>query len=201
MPLIHKLGNIDGIELSGEKDERIIRDNKWVEGLNRGDKDSFESIYKRYYTPLYNFLFRYTRSEEMIEDIIQEVFYNVWQNREKLEPRGTLKAYLFTAVRNQAFKKIESEKKYGSNDKELSDFEEINCVPPDGSCEFKELKKAYHEAVQKLPEKRRNIYLMHRQDNLTYNEIAEVLHISIKTVETQMSRSLKFLSIYLCKYR
>jgi len=201
MPLIHKLRNIDGIELSGDRDERIIRDNKWVRGLNRSDKDSFEEIYKRYYAPLYNFLFRYTRSEELIEDIIQEVFYNVWQNREKLEPRGTLKAYLFTAVRNQAFKKIESENKYSNNNVEFSDFEEINCVPPDGSYEFKELKKAYQEAVQKLPEKRRNIYLMHREDNLTYNEIAEVLRISVKTVETQMSRSLKFLSIYLCKYR
>ena len=201
MPLIHKLGNIDGIELSGEKDERIIRDNKWVEGLNRGDKDSFEAIYKRYYAPLNNFLFRYTRSEELIEDIIQEVFYNVWQNRKKLVPRGTLKAYLFTAVRNQAFKKIETENKYTNKEIELSDFEEIYSVPPDGSCEFNELKKAYQEAVQKLPEKRRNIYLMHREDNLTYNEIADVLRISVKTVETQMSRSLKFLSIYLCKYR
>ncbi len=201
MPLIHKLRNIDGIELSGDRDERIIRDNKWVRGLNRGDKKCFEKIYKCYYTQLYNFLFRYTRSEELIEDIIQDVFYNVWQNRKKMEPRGTLKAYLFTAVRNQAFKKIESEKKFDNNEIELSGFEEINCVPPDGSYEFKELKKAYQEAVQKLPEKRRNIYLMHREDNLTYGEIADILSISIKTVETQMSRSLKFLAIYLGKYR
>lgn len=201
MPLIRKLGNIDGIELSGDRDERIIRDNKWVRGINRGDKKSFEAIYKCYYTQLHNFLFRYTQSEDLIEDVIQDVFYKVWQNRKKLEPRGTLKSYLFTAVRNQAFKKIESEKKYVGNNKEFSDFEEINCVPPDGTYEFKELKKAYQEAVKKLPEKRRNIYLMHREDNLTYNEIADVLRISVKTVETQMSRSLKFLSIYLCKFR
>jgi len=199
--IIHNLRSLEGIKLSGDKDERIIRDNKWVRKINDGDKSAFEAIYKCYYPQLYNFLYRYTNSEELIEDVIQDVFYNVWQNRENLEPRGTLKAYLFTAVRNQTFKKLNIEKKFDNNQNEFGDLEESGRVTPESSYQLNELKIAYQEAVQKLPEKRRNIYLMHRQDNLTYAEIADILRISIKTVETQMSRSLKFLAIYLDKFR
>lgn len=201
MSLINKLKSIDGIELSGDKDERIIRDNKWVKRINGGDKQAFEAIYKCYYSQLYYFLHRYTDSEVLIEDIIQDVFYKVWQNRENLEPRGTLKAYMFTAVRNQVFKKLNAEKKFDGNQTEFNDVMETGNLTPECSIQFNELKKAYQEAVQKLPEKRRNIFLMHRQDNLTYSEIAAILRISIKTVETQMSRSLKFLIICLDKYR
>ncbi len=201
MSLIHKLKSLEGIKLSGDRDERIIRDNKWVSEINHGDKRAFEAIYKCYYSQLYNFLYRYTDSDELIEDAIQDVFYSVWQNRENLEPRGTLKAYLFTAVRNQVFKKLNIEKKFDNNQNEFSNFEETGKVTPESSYQLNELKKAYQEAVQKLPEKRRNIFLMHRQDNLTYGEIADILSVSIKTVETQMSRSLKFLAIYLDKYR
>lgn len=201
MSLIQKIKNLDGIELSRDRDERIIRDNQWVADLNKGDKTAFEAIYKFYYSQLYHFLIRYLHSDSVIEDIIQQVFFNIWQNRENLEPRGTLKSYLYTAVRNQAFKYLEQEKKVDRNQREIIDTYQINDKNPELHFEFEELEKAYHEAVEKLPEKRRHIFLMHRQNNLTYQEIADVLEISIKTVETQMSRSLKFLSICLERFR
>lgn len=201
MSLIHKIKNLDGIELSRDKDERVIRDNKWVEDLNKGDKNAFEAIYKCYYAQLYHFLVRYLSSGPAIEDTIQQVFFNVWQNRENLEPRGTLKSYLFTAVRNQAFKQLDHDNKVDRNQSEWIENYQGSEKNPELHFELEELEKAYQEAVEKLPEKRRHIFLMHRQNNLTYQEIADVLEISIKTVETQMSRSIKFLSIYLKRFR
>lgn len=200
MTLLHNLKNIDGIKLSPEKDERIIRDNMWVTGINKGDKKAFESMYKCYYSQLFHFLVRYLDSESAIEDIIQHVFYKVWQNRENIEPRGTLKSYLFTSVRNQALKHLEAEKKGRGHDGDITENTLCNAHNPEITLELKELNEAYQEAVEKLPEKRRHIFLMHRQDYLTYKEIAEILNISIKTVETQMRRSLKFLAISLSKY-
>lgn len=201
MSLLQNIKQIEGIDFSCDKDERIIRDNKWVEGINRGDIKSFEAIYKCYYSQLFYFLKRYLDSESTIEDIIQNVFFNIWQKRTTLEPIGTLKSYLYTAVRNHALTQLESEKKYERIAEEIIDVTDSDDEEIYPSFKIEELREAYQKAVAKLPKKRRHIFLMHRQDNLTYKEISEVLNISIKTVETQMSRSLKFLAESLSDYR
>lgn len=201
MSFLQNIKQIEGIDFSCDKDERIIRDNKWVDGINHGDMEAFEAIYKCYYSQLFYFLKRYLASESAIEDIIQNVFFNIWQKRTTLEPRGTLKSYLFTAVRNLALTQLESEKKYERIAEEISDFTSIEEEEIYPSFNIDELREAYQKVVAKLPKKRRHIFLMHRQDNLTYKEISEVLNISIKTVETQMSRSLKFLAESLSDYR
>lgn len=201
MSLLQNIKHIEGIELSKDKDERIIRDNKWVEGINQGNKKAFEAIYKCYYSQLFYFLTRYLDSESTIEDIIQNVFFNIWQNRTTLEPRGTLKSYLFSAVRNQALTQLKSEKKFERITKEFTDVTQQEESNTNRLFEVDELREAYQKAVAKLPQKRRHIFLMHRQENLTYKEISEILDISIKTVETQMSRSLKFLAETLSDFR
>ena len=201
MSLLHNIKQLEGIDLACDKDERIIRDNKWVKGMNQGDIKAFESIYKCYYSQLSYFLMRYLDSENTIEDVIQNVFYNIWQNRTTLEPRGTLKSYLFSAVRNQALTQLKSERKFDRITEELKDVEQEKERNANRLFEIDELREAYQKAVAKLPKKRRHIFLMHRQENLTYKEISEVLNISIKTVETQMSRSLKFLAESLSEFR
>jgi len=144
---------------------------------------------------------RYLDSESTIEDVIQNVFFNIWQNRTTLEPRGTLKSYLFSAVRNQALTQLKSERKFDRITEELKDVEQEKERNANRLFEIDELREAYQKAVAKLPKKRRHIFLMHRQENLTYKEISEVLNISVKTVETQMSRSLKFLAESLSEFR
>ena len=201
MSILRHIKNIEGIDLLSERDERIIRDTRWTKGINRGDKEAFEAIYKHYYSHLFNFLLRYLDDESAIEDIIQTVFFKVWQNRKTIEPRGTLKAYLFTAVRNQALIRLKSERKFVRIAEELTDYNISEEQTVDNTAEFEKLKKAYQEAIANMPKKRRHIFLMHRQENLTYKEIAEVLNISIKTVETQMSRSLKYLAEFLSDFR
>ncbi len=200
MSLLNNLQKLDGIDLSRDKDERIIRDDEWVRKLNLNDKKAFEEMYKCYYPQLYYFLQRYLHNNEIIEDTIQLVFFNVWKNREKMEARGTLKSYLFTAVRNQALKHIQKEKKTLHNTDQVNENNVVNINNPENAVELKELNEAYQLAVKKLPDKRRCIFLMHRQDQLTYKEIASILNISVKTVETQISRSLKFLANSLSKY-
>lgn len=200
MSIINNIQNLDGIDLSRDKDERIIRDNEWVRKLNLGEQKAFEEMYKCYYPQLFYFLQRYLHGDEVIEDTIQQVFFQVWKNRESLEARGTLKSYLYTAVRNQALKQIQKDKKFQFNSDQFHENSAFVINNPENTVELKELKEAYQEAVEKLPEKRRHIFLMHRQDQLTYKEIAAILNISIKTVETQISRSLKYLANRLSQY-
>lgn len=193
--------NMKGIEVSSDKDERMMRDDVWVEGLNQGDTHAFEAIYKCFYPQLFNYLLHYLKSESAIEDIIQGVFYRIWRNRESIEPRGTLRGYLFTSVRNQALKHIKSNKRVEGQRTEATDENLIVYQNPESTYELHELEEAYQKTVQNLPEKRREIYIMHRQHQLTYREIAAILNISEKTVETQMRRALKFLSIHLLRFK
>lgn len=200
MSIIRNIRSLDGIDLSRDKDERIIRDNEWVRRINLGDPKAFEEMYKCYYPQLFHFLKRYLNEDELIEDTIQQVFFRVWKKRDKVEARGTLKSYLYTAVRNQALKQIQKDRKTNYNNEQLHENSVANVKNPENTIELKELNEAYMEAVEKLPEKRRHIFLMHRQDQLTYKEIAAILNVSVKTVETQISRSLKYLANCLSNY-
>lgn len=198
--VFNRLNQNEVLTLSGHTDESAVRDDQWVERINNSDKDAFEAIYKSYYPRLFHFLLRYLKSESVIEDIIHNVLFHVWKNRESIEPKGTLQAYLFTSVRNQAFKHLNGEKRFDRNATGPEPVNGCDDLNPENIYELTQLEDAYLAAVQKLPEKRRHIFLMHRQEQLTYAEIAQVLNISIKTVETQMSRSLKFLATSLSKF-
>lgn len=181
-------------------EERIRKENEWIRRIKKDDRKAFEALYRFYYPRLTQFAFRYVNSKQIAEDLVHNVFYEVWMHRARLKPQGTLRSYLYTAVRNQAFKLLEKKKvRNFTNPVELLSLknEEIN---PEQKLSSKELEKAIIEAVKQIPERRRQIFLMHREDHLTYAEIAEVLGISIKTVETQMSRSLKFLRHELAEY-
>lgn len=186
-------------EKSSEKDKKKKED-EWIRKIKSGDKKAFEELYRAYYSRLGQFVFRYVHTKYLAEDLVHNVFINVWENRSQLEPRGTLKSYLFTAARNQALNYLEK--------RDVRKFEEPEAVIQLESLEVgatqkmsaKELEQTIIEAVKEIPDKRRKIFLMHREDELTYREIAEVLDISVKTVETQMSRSLKFLRYKLAEF-
>lgn len=201
MALEQKINSIEGVGLSLGRDERAIRDDQWIDRVKDGEQKAFEEIYRCYYPQLFSFLMRFVKSEDLAEDIIHNVFYKVWENRDRLQANGTLKAYLFKAVRNQALKHLSKTRDH----KTIQFSEETAQIDidqnPEVLMELREFREAYRYAVNKLPEKRRNIFLMHREDKLTYREISEVLDLSIKTVETQISRSMKFLIDQLSRFR
>lgn len=187
--------------MSSTDHDRIYRENNWVNGINRGDEQAFGEMYKYYYPRLGQFLLRYVKNPKKAEDIIHNVFYEIWKNRTRLEPRGTLRAYLYTASRNQALKYLNREDDRPFSD--IDDHHDLAHTPDytDQTIDYKEFDKAVIDAVNELPEQRRKIFLMHREDQLKYREIADILNISIKTVETQMSRALKFLNKKLAPFK
>lgn len=182
------------------KDERVFRENNWVRGINNGDQKAFEAMYRYYYPRLAQFIMRYVHSKRSAEDVVQNIFYRLWKNRVRLEPKGTLRSYLYTAARNQSLKHLAKQKNENHSALFYYPHLEGNLLPEE-RIEYKEFVEAFQDAVKQLPERRRHIFLLHREDKLTYREIAEVLEISIKTVETQMSRSIKFLTEKLSHFR
>lgn len=181
-------------------DERIRRENEWVKEIKKGQKEAFEALYRFYYPRLSQFAVRYVNSKQIAEDLVHNVFYNIWINRQRLKAQGTLRSYLYSSVRNQAFKFLAKKKVRNFTEPEELLILTSRDLNPVQALSSKELRQAIIEAIEQIPERRRQVFLMHREDKLTYTEIAEVLDISVKTVETQMSRSLKFLREKLAEF-
>lgn len=153
------------------------------------DITTFRKYYDLYYDQLCHFLNFYTQDITIIEDVLQEVFLKLWENKDEIEIQY-IKTYLFHAAKNKILNYLRDEQnrhyllenwfdqqKYEKQGKECFDIEQFTLL--------------LNDAINKLPEKCRKIFLLSRQEKLTYRQIAEQLDISIKTVEAQMGIALK----------
>jgi len=161
-----------------------------IKNICRGDTNAFNRLFQTYGQALIHFCIRYVNDLHIAENCVQEVFIHIWEHRNKLDPEQNIKSYLFTAVRNRALKEIRRENVRKSHHPNIT-LDPV--IDPHEEIHTKELESAIAEAIACLPEKCRQIFEMNRFEELTYREIAEILNISIKTVETQMGRALKHL--------
>lgn len=176
---------------------------QWVKAVQHSDKKAFKKIFESYYDPLTRFAFRYLKSGAEAEGVVQELFLWIWEKREEWQVEGTLKTYLFRAVKHKALDCLRHEEVKTKYIREYIQRRE-KSMNPDIKIESEDDKEkfvqAVQEAIEALPERARIIYKMSRLEGLTYNEIADVLEISPKTVESQMSRALDILRTKLSKY-
>jgi RNA polymerase sigma-70 factor (ECF subfamily) len=133
------------------------------------------------------------------ENIIQDIFVSLWKNRHEIDFGVHFKTYLFNATRNRAINYLKIIKRKESY-KIVSTEIEFDPDTPETLLHTEEMHYAIQAAIDELPSKCKEIFCMNRFDNLTYNEIATILEISIKTVETQISRALKHLRKRLAFY-
>ena len=136
-----------------------------------------------------NFSRRYVFDKEIAENIVQDVFVMVWTNKGSLDYTKSIKTYLFTAVKNNSFKYL----RHLNVERAHSDITlDANVeIDPANKIEKSETADQIQREINNLPEKCREIFSMSKFDKLKYSEIADILDISIKTVETQMGRALK----------
>ncbi len=169
--------------------EKVNIESQWVKKILEGDAQSFESLFNAYCQKLINFSRRYVIDKQIAENIVQDVFVNVWTNRSNLDHSRSIKTYLFTAVKNNSFKYL----RHLNVEREHKDimFDVIESIDPAIKVEKNETADQVHQEINKLPEKCREIFSMSKIDKLKYSEIADILNISVKTVETQMGRALK----------
>ncbi|MCD4746117.1 MAG: RNA polymerase sigma-70 factor [Bacteroidales bacterium] len=156
------------------------------------DKQLFEQMFKDYFNILCNFAQSYNIDEDNAKEITQEVFINLWQKKETIDTKKSIKSYLFTSVKNRCLNYIRDQKKFRSNilDIEIADFD--FSFENDVFTES-ELQSKIDNAISNLPEKCRQIFKLSRFEELKYKEIAEKLDVSVKTVEAQISKALKIL--------
>lgn len=161
--------------------------------IRAGDRAAFNSLVRSHYPGLCSFVFRLVESRTVAEDVVQDVLLAVWQSRERLDPNRNLKSYLYTAARNRARNYLKRRK--------LQDQwrERVSAVPQRGrrytdeDVEYTELVEAAEAAVDELPRRRREVFILSRQHGLSHAEIGDILGISLKAVEAHIARSLAFL--------
>lgn len=159
--------------------------------IKNGDLSSYETIFKKYYEGLYRFAFSYVRDGVMAEEMAQEVFLYVWEKRTQIEIQTTLKTYLYSAVKNKCLNYIRLEV---PKQQSMVDVSEVMLSVMDKSRDDgdnEKLKGYIQNKIDALPKKCRRIFIMSRNAGLTYEEIAEELNLSKKTVENQMRIALK----------
>lgn len=176
---------------------QVAEDIILFEGVKNNKKNCFDVLFKKYYCELVNFAFFYVRDSALAQEIVQEVFINFWQNRAKTNIHSTVKLYLIVAVKNTALNcinSIKTRKKYESQYLEnLSDDVEADN-------DTQKIHIVLGRAIEALPEKCRDIFELSRFDGLTYQEIADHLNISKKTVENQMGIAFKKIREFVLPY-
>jgi len=155
--------------------------------------EGFETLFREHYSRLCAYAVRFVRDSIEAEEIVQDLFFKLWEKRNEIQINTSLKSYLFSAVHNRCLKYIEHqavENKY--RDYYLNHESELDL---DGSesATLSELQQAIDRTLNALPERCRKIFRLNRFEGLKYNEIARELSISVKTVEANMGKALKVL--------
>lgn len=161
--------------------------------MQAGDGDAFAALYRKYWRRLFDAAYRRIMLREECEEIIQEIFADLWTKRETLLISVSLEAYLFGALRYSIYNLIRSRKIREAYLEHLLQTPGAEGNYIEDRLHYEELALALETSVENLPEKLRKVYLLSRRDHLTYKEIAEQQHIPVDTVEKQMGRALKIL--------
>jgi len=169
--------------------------------IKKGDIKAFETLFREYYNPLSNFALRFVNDPDTAEEIVQDFFYHLWKNKESINITGSLKSYLYSAVKNFSLKYLDKQavrRRYAERILSETTTEANESFEPE--LEARELKKEIDKALETLPERSREIFRLSRFEGLKYREIAEKLSVSVKTVEADMTRTLRILRKNLSEY-
>jgi RNA polymerase sigma-70 factor (family 1) len=153
------------------------------------DSDTFRHYYDLYYDDLCRYLNFYTQDESIIEDVIQNVFLKLWEKKEDVNITS-IKTYLFKATHNNVINVLRDDLNRHVILERWSQQQETRCYQQN-AFDVDLLMDIIQSTIDKLPKRCREIFLMSRQDELSYNEIAQRLDISVKTVEAQMGIALR----------
>ncbi|MDR0961995.1 MAG: RNA polymerase sigma-70 factor [Mediterranea sp.] len=165
--------------------------------IREGDEQAFKHLFYLYFTPLCRYIHIYLANRQEAEEVALDLFTHLWENREQVEIKLSLKAYLFQAARNRCLNVLRSRKPSVGLDEVQVDTLYHSEYP---SLEMEELSNLIQDAVCALPDRCREVYQKSREENLTNQEIADDMSISVKTVEAQITKALKHIKKHLGEY-
>jgi RNA polymerase sigma-70 factor (ECF subfamily) len=162
----------------------------WISRIQCGDVTAHEALFRTFAPGLNAFLTRYVQCPAIAEDLVQDLFLAIWDNRARMCIDGSIRTYLFAAARNRALNHLKHERVVDRFRTALLEWGDPSDPSAPGESDFLATLEI-QKAIDRLPGRCRLIFTMSRQDDMTYGQIASALGISIKTVEVQMGRALR----------
>ncbi len=169
----------------------MIGDSEIIRRIRQGDTGQFESLFRSSYVSLVRYAKTLVKDHDTAEEIVQDLFFRLWQDKEKITIESSLNGYLFRAVHNRSLHWIEHNRvveKY-AREAEYNQYQSVEN--PSEIIQYKELQSKIAKILARLPERCGRIFCMNRFEGLKYAEIAEKLSVSVKTVEANMGKALK----------
>ena len=158
------------------------------------DKEAFNTLFRAWYERLCRFAMHYLDSRGDVEEVVSDVFVALWQGRKSLDTVKKAETYLFVAVKNRCFNYHRKIVPFSVDIEEQTDIESTT-ENPQQNLEKEELFAKLDALVEALPEQRRLIFKMIKEDGLTAKQTAEILNLSVRTVESQIYKAIKTLEM------
>ncbi len=170
-----------------------IGDSFLVGKLKQDDTNAFDKLYNRYHGRIYRLALQFLPCHEDAEEILQLVFVALWENRYKIDEQQSFESYIFSIARHNIYKALrKAVYRQGYIEHLKHNHDDFSFITEDVVM-FNELETVVHGIVEKLPPKRREIIRLHREEGLSYNEIAERLSITNSTINTQLTKAVNFI--------
>lgn len=167
------------------------------EGL---DKKSFEALFRKHFRGLTYFALEYVKDGDIAREIVQDVFAGLWEKRNSIRLDRSPAAYLGTSVKNRSLNYLRDHKKFDQEILEMEGLDASYHYREHDHLVTEELRERIEKATSELPEKCREVFLKNRVEQKKYQEIADELGISLKTVEAQMSKALRIMRDKLAEF-
>ena len=162
-----------------------------IRRIRQGDTGQFESLFRSSYVSLVRYAKTLIKDHDTAEEIVQDLFFTIWKERERLQIESSLNGYLYRAVHNRCLHFINHARVVEKYAMEASFRETEHNETPGDILNYRDLQAKIAAILERLPEKCGKIFCMSRFEGLKYTEIAQKLSISVKTVEANMGRALK----------
>ncbi len=173
-----------------------------VQKMIEGDMDAFKYFFEKYYADLCNFVNIYVNDRILAEEIVQDIFVYFWENKAQLRLNHSVKAYLFNASKYRSLNEIRNKNTRDRIHTELAKSNFYNVSEDnDNFFDPEKFQETLSKALEQLPAKCKEIFILSKHENLSNKDIALKLNISIKTVENQMTIAFKKLRAFLEPYR
>ena len=169
----------------------MISDTEIIRRIRQGDKGQFESLFRSSYVSLVRYAKSIVKDHDTGEEIVQELFFRLWLDREKIKIESSLNGYLFRAVHNRCLHWIEHNKVVEKHALDSAYKQTLTVEIPSEILQYKELQTKITMILERLPERCGRIFCMNRFEGLKYAEIADKLSVSVKTVEADMGKALR----------
>lgn len=153
-----------------------------------GDIKAYETIYRIFYDGLCRYLSNFCNDKSTVEDIVQDVLIKLWTNKAEIEIHTSLKSYLYKAVYFSFLDNYRKNKRISENLEQIR-YNLVNELESEAIENDEKQVKILHTAIEKLPSRCKEIFLLNKYEGYRYKEIAEHLNLSIKTVENQIGRA------------